>query len=68
GLEGAAKRLGEILRQPFRFEDRSFEFSASLGCVLYPDDGDEIGDLMEKADAKMYEAKREYKKEHPSPR
>lgn len=65
GLEGAARRLKEVVHRPFLFENKSFDFSASLGSVLYPDDGEEVGDLMRKVDVNMYESKRKYKKSHP---
>jgi GGDEF domain-containing protein len=32
-----------------------------VGCAVFPDDGDQIDVLLEKADHAMYEAKRERK-------
>ncbi|WP_312037402.1 diguanylate cyclase domain-containing protein [Mesorhizobium caraganae] len=32
-----------------------------MGCAIYPDDGEELGELLEKADQAMYDVKRSKK-------
>lgn len=43
------------------FRRKSINFTISLGAVLYPDDGLEVNDLINKADQCLYKAKKEGK-------
>ncbi len=52
------KRLLARINDPFVFEDRELPLAVSVGLALYPDDGDEIEVLLEKADQSMYADKR----------
>jgi diguanylate cyclase (GGDEF)-like protein len=52
------KRLLARINDPFVFEDRLLPLAVSVGLALYPDDGDEIEVLVEKADQSMYADKR----------
>jgi diguanylate cyclase len=52
-----ADRLVRRLAQPFDITDTQVELSASIGTVVYPDQGNEAK-LMAHADAAMYAAKR----------
>jgi diguanylate cyclase len=52
-------RLIATLGGPQRIGDRTFRVKASIGISIYPDDGDEIAALIERADAAMYDAKRQ---------
>jgi diguanylate cyclase (GGDEF)-like protein len=52
-----ARRLVDALAQPFAIPDRQVEISASIGIVVYPDQGHR-DKLMANADAAMYAAKR----------
>jgi len=52
-----ARRLVEVLTQPFAIADRRIEISCSIGIVVYPDQGHR-DKLMANADAAMYAAKR----------
>jgi len=52
-----ARRLVEVLTQPFAIADRRVEISCSIGIVVYPDQGHR-DKLMANADAAMYAAKR----------
>lgn len=52
-----AERLTRSLVPPLRLRDQHFEVSASIGIVLFPDDGDNVEDLLKRADIAMYRAK-----------
>lgn len=52
-----AKRLVETMRKPFNIQDRSIQVSLSVGIALFPRDDTDVGALLSKADAAMYEVK-----------
>jgi diguanylate cyclase (GGDEF)-like protein/PAS domain S-box-containing protein len=56
GLEGVAGRILVALRSAVR-EGTPTPISASLGLAAYPRDGDEPGELLQRADRAMYQAK-----------
>ncbi len=56
-----AKALLDTLKQPFEVNGDRFYISASIGIALYPNHGDNVSSLMQKADVAMYEAKNEKK-------
>ena len=47
------------LEQPFTLEGHEFEIAASIGIATYPDDGAEMPDVLKRADAALYDAKRD---------
>jgi diguanylate cyclase (GGDEF)-like protein/PAS domain S-box-containing protein len=51
------KRLIPLIRQPHRVEGHELQVSCSVGVAVYPDDGQDMDELMRRADAAMYEAK-----------
>lgn len=58
--------LGELIRQEVEkaqivFRRRSINFTVSLGLALFPDDAQEVIDLVDKTDQRLYQAKREGK-------
>jgi diguanylate cyclase (GGDEF)-like protein/PAS domain S-box-containing protein len=55
--EQVAADLLESLRQPFRTDGFSLEFSASIGIAVYPKDGQDHEILWRNADCAMYRAK-----------
>ncbi|HUP94647.1 MAG TPA: diguanylate cyclase [Burkholderiales bacterium] len=55
---GGQKLLNELNR-PFRVESHDISVSGSIGVSIYPEDGHDIGALVSKADAAMYQVKRE---------
>ena len=61
GAELSAKRISAAISAPFSFEGKTYPLSASIGIAMFPDDGDDIKILLEKADADMYEKKRAFK-------
>jgi diguanylate cyclase (GGDEF)-like protein len=52
-----ADRLVKLLARPFEIEGRRVHVSASIGVVVYPDHG-QLEQLVTRADAAMYAAKR----------
>ncbi len=52
------RRLMVSIRRPLTVEDRSLRPSASIGVAIYPENGEKPGELLQNADAAMYEAKR----------
>jgi diguanylate cyclase (GGDEF)-like protein/PAS domain S-box-containing protein len=53
-----AEKVLAALARPFHVERLAMSLGASIGIVLSPDDGEEFDDLLRKADAAMYCAKR----------
>jgi len=56
-LTKIAHRLRKQLRQPVRFGGHEFVVTPSIGIAIYPNDGDNVEDLLKNADAAMYQAK-----------
>ncbi|MBI5231058.1 MAG: EAL domain-containing protein [Coriobacteriales bacterium] len=53
-----ANRLSaRLLDEPFSIDGHAIQVTASIGVVLYPQDGTSIEELMARADLAMYEAK-----------
>ena len=53
-----AADMADALRRPIRLGPLEFSITCSMGVVQYPDDGDNMDDLLRKADMAMYQAKR----------
>jgi diguanylate cyclase (GGDEF)-like protein len=53
----AARMLLQALRTPFTVEEHNLNVSASIGIVMYPDNGGDAATLMQRADVAMYAAK-----------
>ncbi|MCX6062359.1 MAG: EAL domain-containing protein [Campylobacterales bacterium] len=51
-------RLIEILNHPLHIEETDVYITASIGIVMYPNDANNAEELLQKADAAMYNAKR----------
>ncbi|KYZ74826.1 hypothetical protein AXX12_16525 [Anaerosporomusa subterranea] len=52
----AEQAIQELCRE-YEVSDEHFQMSASIGVVIYPEDGDRGEDLLKKADSAMYAAK-----------
>ncbi len=52
-----AQRIVDSMRQPFQVMGRELIISLSIGIAIYPRDDTEVGALLSKADAAMYEVK-----------
>jgi len=51
------KRIANTLTAPNKIEGFELRANASLGIAIYPDDGEDVGTLMQRADLAMYKAK-----------
>jgi len=58
GILTAMDRLEQQITTPFTFEGRTYVLQASIGAAEFPDDGQDIGTLIETADQRMYAQKR----------
>jgi len=61
GVEDAmvvARRIGDLLRRPFRIAGHELVISASIGAAVFPDHGRDASELLRNADAAMYHSKR----------
>jgi diguanylate cyclase (GGDEF)-like protein/PAS domain S-box-containing protein len=57
-LRTIESRLVPAIRAPHRVGDADLQVSCSVGLAVFPDDGDDGDELMRRADAAMYHAKR----------
>ncbi|WP_129126461.1 EAL domain-containing protein [Geomonas oryzae] len=60
GPDGAAtlaEKLLALMKDPFEVDGRQIYTGASIGIVLFPDDGSDIATLLKNADLAMYAAK-----------
>lgn len=55
--ERVARKILEVLGEPFKFGEHSLAASASIGVAVFPDDGDDYEVLLQRADVSMYAAK-----------
>ncbi len=56
-VEAVAKRIVATLEEPFAVAGHRYQLGASMGISLYPHDGTDPGELIERADLAMFEAK-----------
>ena len=56
-VQAVAGKLIAQLREPFELSAQEVFVSASVGIAMFPEDGNELGQLMRKADIAMYQAK-----------
>ncbi|MBI5189146.1 MAG: diguanylate cyclase [Nitrospirae bacterium] len=57
GAETVADRVLDSLRRTFTIEGRPVISTASIGIAMYPDDGEDAGTLLKKADRALYLSK-----------
>jgi len=60
-VEHQAERIGTQIRKGFSFEETPLKLDASVGMAVFPQDGSDINQLLEKADQSMYRIKRSRK-------
>ena len=60
----AARRVLDTLAQPIKLSAQEVFVSASIGIVLYPQDGNNLDTLLRNADVAMYNAKAEGRNRH----
>jgi len=56
-VEGAAQRILDALARPFDLNGQETFISGSIGLTIYPDDAEDINELVKNADSAMYLAK-----------
>jgi diguanylate cyclase (GGDEF)-like protein len=56
-----ARKIIGVLSQPFLLRDNECTIGASIGISLYPEDGEDMETLLNKADAAMYQVKQNRK-------
>jgi len=59
GAAHVAKKLLDIVAQPFNFNGQKIVLTASIGIAAYPQDGENFEQLSQSADAALYRAKYE---------
>jgi predicted signal transduction protein with EAL and GGDEF domain len=52
-----ARKLAQVLAEPFKLGQRNYAIGASIGISVYPDDGLDANSLLRQADLAMYQAK-----------
>lgn len=52
-----AEKLRSELQRPISVGGQSFEIGTSIGIAMFPDDGQDVEQLLQRADTAMYEAK-----------
>jgi len=57
GVVQVARRIIELMSQPLLLEGRELVVTCSLGISIYPDDGNQLDELVQNADTAMYRAK-----------
>ena len=57
GATQVARKLMEVVSQPFQYETHELVATPSIGIALFPDDGKDMETLAKNADAAMYQAK-----------
>lgn len=57
-LEKIAKKIIQLLHQTFHIFEHQISISASVGITIFPQDGDNLKELIRNADLAMYESKK----------
>ena len=56
-VAGVAKHLISIISEPYSIGELNLLLSTSIGISIFPENGDDIGTLISRADTAMYQAK-----------
>ncbi|MCZ7572023.1 MAG: EAL domain-containing protein [Ardenticatenaceae bacterium] len=64
GAARVAEKLLDALKTPFEVEGHELFVTGSIGISLFPDDGQDVTELLRKADSAMYRAKEQGKNEY----
>ncbi|HUZ76960.1 MAG TPA: EAL domain-containing protein, partial [Chloroflexota bacterium] len=60
GASAVAAKMLTALEMPFSLHGQAVELSASIGIALYPEHGDDLSVLLQRADIAMYTSKRQH--------
>lgn len=61
GVENIVSRIEKQLNNDFHINDNSIRVGTSIGCAFFPTDGDNLKELLKKADELMYADKKKRK-------
>jgi diguanylate cyclase (GGDEF)-like protein len=61
-VRAITEKIEQVLVSPFVLDDLNLEVQASAGAVIYPDHGDDVDTLVQRADVAMYVAKQSSKR------
>mgnify|MGYP000232159655 CR=1 FL=1 len=64
GVEKISSEIISLISSPFELITGDVNIGGSVGISIYPDDGDNVGSLLQNADQAMYEAKRSGKNKY----
>ena len=56
-IDSLAERMNQALATPFLVQEMTLEVGASIGIATFPEDGDDVDTLIQRADVAMYVAK-----------
>ena len=56
-VNALAERMNHALADPFPVHEMTLEVGASIGIAMFPEDGDDVDTLIQRADVAMYVAK-----------
>ncbi|MCR5799112.1 MAG: EAL domain-containing protein [Lachnospiraceae bacterium] len=56
--ERIIEEIKKVFATPFYLKDSEYYCTMSMGIVVFPDEGDKVEELVQKADVAMYEAKK----------
>jgi diguanylate cyclase (GGDEF)-like protein len=59
-LEETAAKLLECVRQPIAVDELTLGIGASIGISRFPEDGEDVHDMLRRADVAMYSAKEDH--------
>jgi diguanylate cyclase (GGDEF)-like protein len=59
-LEKTASKLLECVRQPIAVDELTLGIGASIGISRFPEDGEDVHDMLRRADVAMYSAKEDH--------
>ncbi len=57
-LDRIISDIRDVFLSPFILKDGEYYCTMSMGIVVFPEEGEEVGELIQKADVAMYEAKK----------
>ena len=57
-LDRIISDIKDFFASPFILKDGEYYCTMSMGVVVFPEEGDDVGELIQKADVAMYEAKK----------
>lgn len=64
GSSQVAERILETFSMPYHLNSHEVYVTTSIGIAVFPADSDNSGELMQHADAAMYQAKRKGKSDY----